>query len=118
MRAMQSIQRAPSKTTESWAAQGAHKQQGSANGSCWKPAAAQGRADPQGGEQGNTGKPDCFEALQCLFQKHRGSASAQVPVELREEMGEQSQIQTMPFCVLAWRNQSIIHSLLGVCCIH
>lgn len=47
-------QRAPSKTTESWAAQGAQKYQRSANGSCWKPAATQGRADPQDGEQGNT----------------------------------------------------------------
>lgn len=47
-------QRAPPKTTESWAAQGAQKYQRSANGSCWKPAATQGRADPQDGEQGNT----------------------------------------------------------------
>lgn len=66
------VQRAPSETTESWAAQSAQNYQGSANGSCWKPAATQGRADPQDGEQENTEKPVCSEALLCLFQEHRG----------------------------------------------
>lgn len=82
------VQRAPSKTTESWAAHSAQKYQGSANGSCWKPAATQGRADPQDGEQGNTEKNQFVLKLCCVYSRSTGgSASAQVPVGLPGAQG-------------------------------